>query len=316
MTSGVKSPIAFVSRCKGGPASTWLRALANELPEETVLALDQIQERQCVEIAVLADPDPDDLLQLPNLRWAQSLWAGVDGILSEPRLAHLPIVRLIDPTLAATMAEAVLAWTLYLHRDIPSYAHSQAKQEWQPLPVIPPRERKVGIMGLGTLGQRAAQTLVANGFRVSGWSTTKKQLASVDCYCGEAGLAEMLSRSDIVVCLLPHTAQTAGLFDQTRFEVLKNGACLINLGRGSLVVEDALIAALDSGRLRHAVLDVFEREPLATGHRFWSHPNITVLPHICAPTDPLTASKIVAATIASYRRDGAVPAAVDRVKGY
>ncbi len=316
MTPDIKSPIAFVSRLNGRLAATWIRALAHELPGETVLAFDQIQERQQVEIAVLADPDPGHLVQLPNLRWAQSLWVGVEGILSEPGLSHLPIVRLVDPNLAATMAEAVLAWTLYLHRDMPSYAHWQAKQEWCPLPVIPPSQRNVGIMGLGELGQRAAQTLLANGFRVSGWSRTKKQLADVDCYCGAAGLTEMLTHSDIVVCLLPHTPQTAGLFDQTCFEALKNGACLINFGRGSLVVEDALIAALDSGRLRHAVLDVFEREPLAAGHRFWSHPNITVLPHIAAPTDPVSASRITAANIASYRRDGIVPDTVDRMKGY
>lgn len=268
------------------------------------------------ELAIVANPEPAGVAQLPSLKWVHSVWAGVEGMMAE--LAHMPfdIVRLVDPNLAQTMSEAVLAWVMYLHRDMPKYRVQQAMAQWQQQPYVEPGDRHVVILGLGELGQKSALRLVENGFRVSGWSRSLKTITGIQCYAGEQGLTEVLRQTDIMVNLLPLTVETKGLMNSELFNRVKPGASLINFGRGATINESDLLSALAEGQVGHAVLDVFEQEPLAADSELWSNPNITLLPHISAPTSVSTASLIVAGNVRNYLADGTMPRVVDKLRGY
>jgi glyoxylate/hydroxypyruvate reductase len=296
-----------------------LDALITALPEFEVVALHDVAPERLVEIdvAIVDGPDPEQLATLPNLRWVQSTWAGVEALLAG--LPHnIQIARMIDPQLADTMSEAVLAWTLYLHRDMPRYARQQRVGDWRIQSPVKAADRRVGILGLGVLGVAAAMRLAAQGFDTAGWSRSERSIESVETFDGDAGFEQLLRRSDIVVNLLPHTAATMGLLGADAFATMPNGASLINFGRGSAVGDDALLAALDAGHLAHAVLDVFDTEPLPAGHRYWSHESVTVLPHISGPTTSETAAFIAAANVRHYLATGELPAdaMVSRVRGY
>lgn len=296
----------------------WIQALQAAMPDETVRPLAQLDaaaRAQC-SVAVVANPSPQDLHGLPRLRWVHSVWAGVERLLAELDDPALKIVRLVDPQLADTMAEAVLAWTLYLHRDMPRYARQQQERLWRPIDYVRPQHKTVGLLGLGALGEAAARRLVTAGFQVQGWSRTPRTLAGVHGLTGDDGLAQLLASSDILVCLLPLTSETRGLLDERRLALMRHQASLINFSRGAVIDDAALLRALDRGQISHAVLDVFATEPLPADSWPWSHPAVTVLPHISAPTDRTTAAAIVAANIAAYRRSGAIPAHVDRARGY
>ncbi|WP_246792379.1 2-hydroxyacid dehydrogenase [Burkholderia perseverans] len=299
-------------------AEPWLAALRAAMPEETIVpfaSLDAAARAAC-DVAIVANARPEDLRELPNLTWVHSVWAGVERLLADLADMELRIVRLVDPQLAENMAEAVLAWTLYLHRDMPRYAAQQAARQWRPHDYRRPADKTVALLGIGALGEAAARRLVAAGFRVRGWSRTRKTLPGVACYAGEAELPAMLAGADILVCLLPLTPQTHGIVGADALAALPEGAALINFARGPIVDDDALRAALDSGRLAHAVLDVFDREPLPEDAWQWAHSRVTVLPHISAPTDRDTASAIVAANLRRYRQTGEIPATVQRELGY
>lgn len=296
----------------------WRAALQAAMPDERVVALADMDAEalQSCEVAVVANPRPDDLRRLPRLRWVHSVWAGVERLLADLGDLDLKVVRLVDPQLSDTMAEAVLAWTLYLHRDMPRYARQQQERRWQPQGYVRPQHKTVGLLGLGALGEAAARRLLGAGFQVQGWSRTPRSLARMRCHAGDEGLAALLADVDILVCLLPLTPQTRGLLDDTALARLKPGASLINFARGPIVDDAALRRALDGGRLGHAVLDVFDTEPLPADRWHWTHPAVTVLPHVSAPTDRQSAARIVAANIAAYRRQGLVPPHVDRERGY
>jgi glyoxylate/hydroxypyruvate reductase len=309
------SPIVFIGQ---QPSPAWLTALREAMPRETVVADDacRASEAEQVQVAVVANPAAGQLARYTNLKWIHSVWAGVEQLVPIAAARKLPLVRLVDPALAQTMAEAVLAWTLYLHRDMPTYAAQQRQRVWHPQPYVAAHEINVCILGLGALGRAAAGRLLAAGYQVSGWSQSRKDLDGVATYTGEAGLHAALADANIVVVLLPLTAQTKHLLDAKRFTYVRNAASIINFARGAVVDCDALLAALEAGKLRHAVLDVFETEPLSAESALWAHPKITILPHISAPTNRHTAAAIVAANVAAYRASGVIPAAVDPVRGY
>lgn len=310
--------IALVTRFSAEVERVWLERLAAAMPGEEIRPFDTLapQERAEVEIAIVANPDPAHLAQLPNLIWVQSLWAGVERLVAELGDFRPPIVRLVDPELTRTMSEAALAWVYYLFRDMPTYAAQQRSAQWIQQPYRRPDQTTVGVLGLGELGSAAAARLCDAGFNVMGWSRSPKELPGVACRSGEDGLAQTLAASDILLCLLPLTAETRNLLDARRLALLPHGAKLINFARGPIVDTEALIEALDRGELSHAVLDVFEVEPLPSDSPLWRHPAITVLPHISAATDPDTATTIVAKNIASYRADGSLPVTVDLRRGY
>lgn len=301
----------------------WLEALNDQFAAThsrvrivSIDAMSEAERLQC-KVAIVANPNPTDLNRLPALVWVHSVWAGVERLLAEVANPQIGIVRLVDPQLADTMAEAVLAWTLYLHRDMPYYAGRQQKKDWAPLDYRPASQKHVGILGLGELGMSAAQRLQQAGFNVSGWSRTSKPAPpGIATLSGQDGLLRLLGQSDIVVCLLPLTQQTNGLLNLERLSVMRADAGLINFARGPLIDDDALHDALNRGAIRHVVLDVFEREPLGEDAWQWIHPRVTVLPHISAPTNRRSASEIVARNIQRYLTDGTIPSCVDRKSGY
>ena len=311
------TPIAFVSRLSAAEEAQWLAALGGALPEATIRPLCDLTpgERGAATIAIVANPDPADLGLLPNLAWVQSLWAGAEHLVAALG-DRVPIVRMVDPDLARVMAEAVLAWTYYLARDMPAYARAQKARRWDPRPYRAPSTMTIALLGIGTLGCAAARRLTDAGFQVVGWSRSPKTIDGVETMSGDAGLTAVLARADIAVCLLPLTPATRGLLDQPRLALMPPGSALMNFARGPIVVSDALLAALDAGHLSHAVLDVFEAEPLDATSRLWDHPGVTILPHISAPTNPATAAAIVAANVRRYGATGILPETVDIARGY
>lgn len=311
-------PLVFFSRLDAEQKAQWLGALQAAMPEESIVGFDALDPaaRSQTKIAIVANPDPADVSALTGLAFVQSLWAGVERLVGELGPAAPPIVRLVDPELARVMAEAALAWVHYLQRDMPAYARQQRERVWRPLPYRKPASLTVGVLGLGELGAVASARLLEAGFNVVGWSRSPKSLPGMECVSGDNGLRAVLARSDIALCLLPLTAATRGLLDASRFAGMKRGAGLINFGRGPIIVTDDLVSALDEGRLSHAVLDVFDQEPLDPASRLWDHPGVTVLPHISAPTDHATAAAVVAGNVRAYRATGQAPFAVDVSRGY
>lgn len=310
-------PIPFLAAFDAD-TTHWLRALQQAMPNERLVRLQDMtyNERMLCDVAIVANPDPADLQQLPNLQWVHSVWAGVERLLAELYNTDLQIVRLVDPQLAHSMAEAVLAWTLYLHRDMPAYARQQRLQHWQTLDYVKPQERTVSVLGLGALGKVAVARLLQADFKVCAWSRSPSSLAGVETFHGREGLREMLGLTDILVCLLPLTPTTTGLMNAELLACLPPNASLINFARAAIVDDAALHRALDTGALQHAVLDVFLQEPLPASAWHWQHEQVTVLPHCSGPTDYQTASAIVADNIQRFRDCGAVPPAVDRALGY
>jgi glyoxylate/hydroxypyruvate reductase A len=314
----MSDPIALITNIRSGYEASYLSALASAMPAEQVILFRELSAEQHarVQIAIVANPDPADVIALPSLVWMQSLWAGVEQLVTRLPPGGPPIVRLIDPEMSRTMAEAVLAWTYYLQRDMPAYVRQQRQGLWHQHPYRKPSSLTVGILGLGALGTASAARLSEAGFKVAGWSRSAKQMPCVQTFSNDDGLVTLLRISDIVVCLLPLTVQTRGLLHAGLLAAMKPGACFINFARGPVVVTDDLLDALDSGHLSHAVLDVFDEEPLAPDSRLWQHPQVSVLPHISAPTDFETAAAVIAANIGAYRANGALPCSVDLVLGY
>ncbi len=311
--------VPFVSSASPDERQSWREALPKALDGiADVKPFEDLTEDQRSEarVAIVANPDPANVAALPNLVWVQSLWAGVERLMGELPANGPKIVRLTDPQMAETMSEAVLAWTLYLHRGMPRYIAQQRQKVWQDHVLERPQERTVGVLGLGKLGAAAAMRMKANGFNVLGWSRTEKSIEGIACRHGRAGLLEVLGQSDFIVLLMPLTDETRGLIGQDELSACKKGTSIINFARGPIIDTAALINKLDNGPLGHAVLDVFDEEPLPPSSPLWDHDKVTVLPHISAPTIISTASRIVADNIGRYFEDGTVPPAVDRDRGY
>ncbi|HVW68452.1 MAG TPA: glyoxylate/hydroxypyruvate reductase A [Steroidobacteraceae bacterium] len=277
----------------------------------------QEHDKAAVDIALVANPEPGALMGYPRLRFIQSLWAGVERLLRDPALPrNIPLARLIDPAMAATMVEGTVAAVLYLHRQFPSYLQQQRNAQWRQLPQPPAAQRKVAVLGFGAMGAPVARALTSLGFPVTAWGLHARSGTSCDYAWGPDALATILADTRILINLLPLTAATSGILNAQLFARLPRGAALINLGRGGHLREAELLEALAAGQLGHAVLDVFDEEPLPVGHPFWSHPRITVLPHVAASTDPATAAPIVMRNVAAFRAGAALTGLVDPSRGY
>ncbi|OHU86771.1 MULTISPECIES: 2-hydroxyacid dehydrogenase [Pseudoalteromonas] len=264
---------------------------------------------------VLAWGAPDNLWpQLPNLELVQSYGAGVDGIAMELLPEQVVVTRIVDKKLAEDMAEYVLTHVLAHKLRLHQYFSQQTQRLWKPKRAH--QGLHVGILGIGELGKVAAKRLIANGFKVSGWSATDKRVAEVNCYAGESQLPIFLSELDYLVCLLPLTEHTKGMLNRNIYEQLPNHCVLINVARGLHVNEEDLLWALNNGELAGACLDVFAQEPLAEGHPFWSHPAITITPHCAALTSIDTACEQIAANYLALISNGRIFNQIDRVRGY
>jgi glyoxylate/hydroxypyruvate reductase A len=266
----------------------WITRINSCAPERIVVT----KPDPSVEYALLWKHEHGALKNLNQLKVIFSLGAGVDNILADPDLPNVPIVRAVSPDLTARMSEYVVWQVLDHHRKGALFRALQQASDWQNSDYQPAADAiKVGVLGLGELGQDSAFKLNTLGFDVSGWSRSPKQIPMIDCYYGKEGLDTFLSQVDILVCLLPHTDQTTGILGKDLFCKLKtNGPLgapiLINAGRGALQVEADILAALDQNILGAASLDVFEQEPLVAHSPLWHHPKVTVTPHVAAESDP------------------------------
>ena len=284
----------------------WRKALARALPEAVCLAPDEARGvADEIMVAVVANPPPGVLAPFRRLRLIQSLWAGVDRLLADETLPPgVPVARMVDPAMSAAMAEAALWAVLALHRGFFDYQRQQRESRWQQHRQRRADEVPVLVLGRGEMGGAVAGRLRALGYPVTAWGRDGPDLAP------------LLAAHEVVINLLPLTPSTRGLLDARFFGAMPAGAALVNFGRGGHVVDEDLLAALDRGHLRHAVLDVYRTEPLPASHRFWTHERVTMLPHAAALTDLRTASAVVAANLRALQAGRPVAHLVDRDRGY
>jgi glyoxylate/hydroxypyruvate reductase A len=298
------------------PAEQWREELTARLPGLEVRIWPEVGDRAAIEIALVWRPPPGELARYPNLKAILSLGAGIEGLIADPTLPAVPIARMVDPSLASTMAEYVLLAVLRHHRGFDRFERAQRAARWEFGLPPQPADRQIGIMGLGELGSTAARLLRAHGFPVAGWSRTPKALEGVTSYAGRGELHAFLHRTDILVCLLPLTAETRGILDAETFAGLPHDAALINVARGAHLVEPDLLAALDSGHLAGATLDVFKDEPLPPDHPFWQHPKVLITPHIASYSVPRVAADGVVDNIRRAQAGQRLRHQVNRERGY
>lgn len=297
----------------------WTTPLAEIAPELRVLVHGRDEfDPDSIDYVLTFRPPHGLVKTLPNLKAVFSLGAGVDGILSDPEYPkHIPLIRFVDRTLSREMAQYCVLHVLMHYRMQRFFDHAQAERKWRQA-LLPKRaaDTRVGILGLGEIGGLAAQRLREWEFDVAGWSRTRKQVPGIVSFAGEDELAAFLGRSDILICLLPLTPDTRGILNGKLFAQLPKDAFVINVARGGHLVEEDLIAAIDSGHLSGATLDVFNTEPLPGDNPLWSHPKITVTPHIAAISEPRVAAQYVADGIARFERGETLDNIVDLPRGY
>jgi glyoxylate/hydroxypyruvate reductase A len=298
-------------------ASEWQSAFAQAEPELEFRAWPQCGDPAEVE-AVLAWNAPAGFYrQFPRLRLIVNLGAGVDAIVRDPTLpAGVPVTRISDPAMGRMMAQYVLAAVLRHFRDFGAFERARERRAWQWIAPREARECTVGVMGLGQLGSMAACELARQGFRVLGWSRTPKTLPGVEGLAGDEALPAFLAQCEICVMLLPLTPATEGLMDARRLAMLPRGAKLVSAGRGRTVDERALVAALRSGHVAEATLDVFHEEPLPAGHPLWDLPQVLITPHLASIAIPRTAAAQLVDNLARVRRGERPANVVDPTRGY
>jgi glyoxylate/hydroxypyruvate reductase A len=262
------------------------------------------------------EPPEDIGARFPNLKLRFPTGPGIDqfDLAALPR--DLPVVRMIEPGIVGGMVEYVTHAVLDLHRDMPAYRRGQQRLDWQPPPVKTAGERRVGVLGLCSLGQAVLVRLVALGFDCAGWSRAQHAIDGVRCFAGDDGQAGFLERTEILVCLLPLTAETRSFLNGNLFARLPQGAALVHVGRGAQLVVPDILSALDSGRISEVVLDVTEPEPLPAEHPLWSHERVRITPHIASVTQPVTAARVVLENLRRFARGEALVGLVDRARGY
>ena len=307
---------SFVYKSDPVRGRQWAEVFAREAPELSFRIWPDIGDPAEVRFLATWEPPADIRAMFPNLELLFSSGAGVDQFDLAALPPDLPVLRMVEPGIIHGMVEYVSWAVLALHRDMLQYQRQQRHALWQPAPVRPAAKRRVGVLGLGSLGQAALEALRGFGFDCAGWSRSRHAVEGVQCFAGRDELAAFLARTDILVCLLPLTAETRGLLDAALFAQLPRGASLVHVGRGPQLVHDDLLDALASGQLANAVLDVTDPEPLPSAHPFWQHPNIWLTPHIASMTQPDTAALAVLENLRRHRAGEALVGLVDRSRGY
>ena len=288
----------------------WLPLLKQALPSDEIV----VSPAKDVDVALVATPPAGTFQKIGRPKLIQSLWMGVEKLVADPTLPRgVPLARTIDPGMVAAMSEMVLAYILDWHRHLYRYRLQQRASTWRRMEQRMAADRRIGLLGLGELGSDAGRKLAALGFKVAGWSRRPKKIPGVESF---TDLGAMLRTTDALVCLLPLTRDTQGILNGKTFAMMRRGGCVINLARGGHLVVQDLLAALKSGTLSHAYLDVFEREPLPANDPLWQHPAVSLTPHIAALTEPRTALPKIVANIERVRRGEAPRELVDLEAGY
>ena len=299
-------------------------ATREQAPEIDLRVWPQAGRLEDIRYALAWGPPIGVLKTLPNLQLIVSVGAGVDHLFKDPELPRVPIVRYVDPDLTGRMAAYVTLHVLWHQRRMSEFLHLQARQEWKYLPDPATHEVRVGIMGLGVMGEAAARPLAALGFKLRGWSRSPKQITGMACYAGRDQLAAFLAETDILVCVLPHTPDTRGIINRDLICGLSTsgrhprlpGPVVINAGRGPLQIEADILAALEAGELYAASLDVFETQPLPQASPLWRHPRVVITPHNAAESTTAAIVRYMLQQVRAHMNGQAPENIVDPVRGY
>jgi glyoxylate/hydroxypyruvate reductase len=308
--------MSFVYKSDPVRGRQWAEVFAREAPELPFHIWPDIGDPVRVRFLAAWEPPANIVEVFPNLEVLFSSGAGVDQFDFAALPSGLPVVRMVEPGIINGMVEYVSWAVLALHRDMPHYQRQQRRASWKTAAVLPASQRRVGVLGLGSLGQAALAQLRSFGFECAGWSRSRHALDGVQCFAGAGELPSFLARTQILVCLLPLTDETRGVLNAALFAQLPRGAALVHVGRGQHLVHDELLAALAEGQLADAILDVTDPEPLPPDHPFWQHPNIWLTPHIASMTQPQTAAQVVVDNLRRFAAGEPMIGRVDRARGY
>jgi glyoxylate/hydroxypyruvate reductase A len=294
----------------------WRAALSQHFPNMKYSVGEVCEEPESVDVALVWKLPNRGLSAFKNLKAVLSLGAGINQLDPDKLPKDVPLARLVDDSLTQTMIEYAKAATFRYHRKFHLFERQSREAQWTFLPATLAQETSVGILGLGELGGAIAKALAGEGFEVSGWSRTPKDVDDIATYSGKGGLSDMLASSDIVINVLPLTDDTRSILSREFFAQCKRGACLINMGRGHHLVDADLLAAIDAGQIQAATLDVAIVEPLPPAHPFWGHPAVLVTPHVAGISTPETASIAVAQNIRRALNGERLAQQVDFSRGY
>lgn len=295
----------------------WREALARALPGLAFRASPDIGDPLEVRYTLVWKPPQGWHRQFPKLRAILSLGAGVDSLLEDPTLPDgIPVTRMVDAGMGRQMAEYALYGVMHFHRGMHHYARQQRAGTWVPRPPVAAKDFRVGVMGLGVLGLQAAALIRSAGYPVIGWSRSGTPADGLQVYAGAGEFAAFAGQVSALVNFLPLTPDTRGIIDARLLAALPRGAFVINLARGGHVVDADLLAALDSGGIGGAMLDVFQIEPLPPGHPYWSHPGVVVTPHVAAVIQAEDAASQVVENLKRLERGESPLGVVDRRRGY
>jgi glyoxylate/hydroxypyruvate reductase A len=299
-----------------GNAQLWRDTFAAQLPALEIRIWPQVGDAAEIEYLAFIRPDFDALPRLPNLKAMFSRSAGVEAFVNHPRLPQVPLGKLEPSGGDPMMTEYVVMHVLRFHREMPKYQAAQASREWLRSRIVRPEERRIGFLGLGMMATAPAQVLRSLGFPVAAWVRSPRPPGDIPVFHGSDQLEPFLNQTDIAVCLLPLTRETEGIFCARTLAMMPRGAMLINVGRGGHVVVPDLLAALDSGQLAYAALDALRPEPLPPDSPLWSHPKVTVMPHVARRPTVAQLVTEIAANIRSLEAGGGLLQEIDKAMGY
>lgn len=308
--------MSILYRSDAPRAAAWAKYFAEHAPDLEFRVWPDAGDLREVEYLIAWQVPADFVAQMPNLKVLFSSGAGIDHVDLSALPAHVPLVRMVEPGIINGMVEYVSLAVLALHRDFFDYATQKSARSWNPLEVLPASARTIGVMGMGSLGCAVLERLASYGFRLRGWNRSPRPMQGVETFAGGDQLKPFLAGCDVLICLLPLTSATQGILDCEVFAALPAGAALVNVGRGQHLVDADLLAALDSGQLSRAILDVTEPEPLPPEHPFWTHPRVFVTPHVASMTQPETAAPILLENIRRHQRGEPLAHVIDRSRGY
>lgn len=295
----------------------WKEALQRSAPEIPIYNYLEDHPKENIKMALVWKHPPGTLKGYPNLECIASSGAGVDFLFEDKELPnHIPITRIVDEYLAKDMSEHVIALVFSHIKNLSLYKVDQFNKVWKPVDYHRIKDLTIGIMGLGALGKVLITDLVKYGFKVQGWSGSKKNLAGIRTFAGDLEQKNFLNSTQILVCLLPLTRETSGILNQDLFSQLPNGAHIINVARGGHLVDNDLLEMLDNNHLSGASLDVYHQEPLPTNHPFWEHPKIHMTPHYASVSDT---NSVIPQILENYRRlksGKELLNLVSKIKGY
>jgi len=297
-------------------SADWQIKLGRHLSDFSLVDL-MSPEGRMADIALVWAPPAGAFADMPNLKGIINKGQGVDHIMRDPTVPRdVPLVRLVDPDMSDALSHWVILAALDFWRDASYYRRCQTQKIWKPVVQRPATGATIGIMGVGAIGSVVAKRFAALGFAVRGWARSPREIDGVTVFAGSDSLDKFLDDVDILVSVLPLTDETTGIMNADLFARLAKGAFVINGGRGQQLVDDDLLTALEAGQLAGAALDVFAHEPLPKDHPFWTHPKITVWPHVAAQTNPNTAASQVAAAITAIMAGKMPENRVDWHRGY